>query len=347
MKILVITSPQEDYLSDSLILGFRELFGTDCVDWPKAEVLYRNHGLQARHNLYGRGFTLYSGLLEDLSIERFRIESSVREGGYDLIVFTSIQRQFGIFIQLRPWLNRYNTIVIDGEDTSAPYPAHGFYWRRPHYWCLPRAHNEFLYFKREWTGDTHFNIATRIVPRWIRNLLPHAPNLRKIAFSFPEEKIIRTLPIKKRDFPRHIVDPEIAQQVPNASTSYAFSDEVEYYKDLREARFGITTKRAGWDCLRHYEIAANGAVPCFRALDKKPPNCAPHGLSNANSICYNSAQDLFEKIRSLTKKDYARLQQGALDWVNLHTTRNQAKMVLAEFMRIKGHHAMYSHALRH
>jgi len=37
-------------------------------------------------------------------------------------------------------------------------------------------------------------------------------------------------------------------------------------------------KRGGWDCLRHYEIAAAGAVPCVRQLEGKPSSCAPHGL---------------------------------------------------------------------
>ena len=36
------------------------------------------------------------------------------------------------------------------------------------------------------------------------------------------------------------------------------------------SRFGVTTKKSGWDCMRHYELAASGCVPCFRDLEEKP-----------------------------------------------------------------------------
>jgi hypothetical protein len=335
MKILVITSPHEDYLADSLFLGLRELAGTNCVDWPKAEVLYRDHGIDSRNRIYGRGFTLYTGILEDLPVDRFRVEVGVQEKKFDLIVFSSIHRQFGVFLQLRPWLDGKNTILIDGADNPTPYPAHGFFWRRPYYWCLPRAHRAFLYFKREWTEDTSFSIASRLIPRGARKWLPAALNLRQISFSFPSEKIVKGFPVKKKDFPRHIVDPEVAERVPGSATSYAFSSEAQYYEDLQDSRFGITTKRSGWDCLRHYEIAANSAVPCFRDLDKKPANCAPHGLNETNSICYHSAHELLDRIKGLTDEEYTRLQQGALRWVRAQTTELRAKEILEEFRRFR------------
>jgi hypothetical protein len=36
------------------------------------------------------------------------------------------------------------------------------------------------------------------------------------------------------------------------------------------ARFAYTQKKGGWDCLRHYEIMANGCIPIFRGLDQCP-----------------------------------------------------------------------------
>lgn len=335
MKILVITSPQEDYLADSLLLGLRELAGSNCVDWPKAEVLYRGHGLDSHHKLYGRGFTLYSGILEDLTIDRYRVEMAVQDQRFDLIVFSNIQRQFGMFTQLRTWLSGGNTILVDGADTPAPYPAHGFYWRRAYYWFLPRAHREFLYFKREWTPDTRFGVLSRLLPGWFKRDLPSSPNLRRVAFSIPAEKIISTRPQKTKDFPSHIVDPEVCERVPGSATSYAFASESAYYEDLRASRFGITTKRSGWDCMRHYEIAANGAVPCFRDLDKKPLNCAPHGLNDTNSICYHSADELLDRVAALTGEEYERLQEGALQWARAQTTRVRAGQVLDEFSKFR------------
>ena len=38
----------------------------------------------------------------------------------------------------------------------------------------------------------------------------------------------------------------------------------------RSARFAVTRKKAGWDCMRHLEIMANGAVPYFPDFDEMP-----------------------------------------------------------------------------
>ncbi len=333
MKILFITQPHEDYLSDSLLIGIRQLLGNNCIDYPKAEVLYQNHGLSESYRLYGKGFTLYSGILGDDPIDRFRILSRIAEGEFDLIIFGSIWEQYGLFVQMRPWLTTRNTIILDGADAPAPYPAAGLWWRRPYYWFLPRAHREFLYFKREWTGETRFTPFPRFIPRSLRDRLPCSSMLRKISFSIPETKIVSQIPLKTKDFPKHIVDAEVAKHIPGAATSYAFSTEAEYYADLQASRYGVTTRRSGWDCLRHYEIAANGAVPCFRDLASKPQTCAPHGLNEFNCIVYRSADELFERIKSIGEDRYAALQQGALQWVHSHTTTAVAKYLLEEHQR--------------
>src|SRR5436305_1969398 len=93
-------------------------------------------------------------------------------------------------------------------------------------------------------------------------------------------------------------------------------------------RFGITTERAGWDCLRHYDIAANGAVMCFRDLSKKPPLCAPHGLDATNCIEYSSADELLAKTRALSDDHYAELQAGSLAWAHNNTTVKRAEEFL-------------------
>ncbi|HTX72799.1 MAG TPA: hypothetical protein VMC79_08220, partial [Rectinemataceae bacterium] len=95
MRILFLTSPSEDYLPDSLLHGLKMLFGDEVVDFPKCEILYRGCQETVISQVRGRGFTLYSGLLEDLPVNRFRILERVREGGFDLVIFGSIWRQYG------------------------------------------------------------------------------------------------------------------------------------------------------------------------------------------------------------------------------------------------------------
>lgn len=333
MKILIFTSPHEDYLGDAVLHGFRKLFGAQCVDYPKCEILYKNCPEKIKNQVRGNGFSLYSGLLDDIEIDRFNIKDRIIEGHFDLIIFSSIQRQFGYFTQYRPWLTKNNTIIIDGHDTDQPYPARGFWWRRPYYWTLPKAHIDFLYFKREWTPSTHFNIWMRLFPPIIRETLIRKKNLRKINFAFPEEKIVKFLPEKQKKFPIHIVDSEIAKRISKSTTGYAFDSESDYYADLQKSKFGITTKRAGWDCLRHYEIAANGTVICFKNLNKKSGTCAPHGLNDRNSITYTDYSNLLNKINAIDENSYKQLQKETLNWIKTHTTTNLAKRIIKEFKR--------------
>jgi hypothetical protein len=213
--------------------------------------------------------------------------------------------------------------VLDGADNSAPYPFHFRWWRRPSWWFLPRAHNRAAYFKRELTPGTRSFASYLLLPPAVGRTL----GARPIAFSIPAEKIIDGLPTKRRDFPRHVVDPEVAQRV-GGGTSHAFSSERDYYDDLGGSRFGITTRRAGWDAMRHYEIAANAAVPCFRDLDRKPSTCAPHGLDETNALIYRDAGDLLQQLAALDESGYAVLQAGALDWARANTTVARATELL-------------------
>jgi hypothetical protein len=335
MKVLFFTSSVEDYLSDSLLHGFRTMLGSDCVDFPKSEILYKGCPEYVLSQVRGKGFTLYTGLLDDIEVDRFNITYKIKSGFFDLIVISDIHRQYGLFLQYKPWLHSRNTIILDGADITRPYPASGFWWRKSYYWFLPSAHKYYLYFKREWTEDTHFNLAASILPSKLRSLLPQSINLRKISFSIPEEKIVSTIPKKTKNFANHMVDPEVASAVEGASTSYAFETEKDYYNDLQQSKFAITTKRAGWDCLRHYEIAANGAVPCFRDLSTKPINCAPHGLTSENTIIYSDVESLMKKISLLSHQEYEAMQQEAIRWAKTQTTKEQAKRVLKELEDFK------------
>ena len=56
-----------------------------------------------------------------------------------------------------------------------------------------------------------------------------------------------------------------------------------------------------------HEIAANGAVPCFRDLHLKPATCAPHGMNDGNCISYRSgSHDLASRLDSISESEYAR-----------------------------------------
>jgi hypothetical protein len=328
-RVLFLTGNTDDYLSDSLFHGLRSVLGPRVVDFPKRDISYRSYPHVDR--LYGHGFTLY-GLLEDEPIDRRLPIDRARQGDFDLIVFGDIWRYFGSFVELLPSLRDSRVAFLDGADYPAPYPYGSAYWRVPQWWTLPRAHKRGTYFKRELTPATIQRRYWFLIPGFLAERLPFAKALRPIAFSIPEEKIVEAPPRKEKLLGAHVVDEEVAARV-GATSSRLFDRESDYYHDLQVSRFGVTTKRAGWDCLRHYEIAANGSVPCFRDLDRKPPLCAPHGLeAGINCLTYRNADDLMQQIESLGDDDYDRHQAGALAWAHANSTRRRA----VEFLEAMG-----------
>jgi hypothetical protein len=323
-KVLFVNSNTPDYLADGVFHGLRTLLGAAAIDFPKAEYLYASFPAGQLERLWGRGFTLYR-LLEDVEVHRHHMLWRALEGEFDLVVFGDIWRSFGVWSEWGPRLKAAGCpmAVLDGHDTPRPYPYSFFWWRRRYWWMLPRAHNRAPYFKREVTAATRWFASYLMLPPPIARRFDAAP----IAFSIPPEKIVAAPPVKEKDFPAHIVDPELASIV-GGETAHAFEREEDYRADLQSSRFGITTKRRGWDALRHYEIAASGAVPCFRDLHRKPPRCPPFGLDASNCISYRSARELLTTIKRLTPEQYAELQQGALAWAWANTTTARAEALL-------------------
>jgi hypothetical protein len=327
-RVLLVTPGHEDYLADSLLHGLRSLLGTAVVDFPKAEPMYRSWPSARQGELYGRGFSLYR-TLDDEPIDRYRVRQRAYEGEFDLVVFADIWGSFGFFAEWAPQLTGTRLAVIDGSDRPEPYPYAGAWWRERAWWFLPRAQRRALYFKREISPLTGWFRSYLTLPPPLSDQLPSVRRMQEIAFSFPAEKILDA-PSQEKDrlFATHVVDPEVAARLGHP-TSYAFADETEYYADLQRSRFGITARRAGWDSLRHYEIAANGCVPCFRDLDVKPPRCAPHGLDRTNCVSYRDADDLLEKVAAIDDTRYAELLRGAMAWARANTTVERARRFLA------------------
>lgn len=321
MKILFITSTNSDNLEDGLLHGFRSIFGADCVDFPKKEMMYDNFSAVPADQCYGRLFTLWR-TLPDIPVDRTDIERRVKNGDFDCIIMGSIHRVQPWYRALLPYLTKRNTIIIDGEDRNA---------------LVRHAALRFLYFKRELTPKTGSYFWGRIIPSQLYSRLRLYPScVLPISFYFPERKNHRrhnSTSKKNLIFESHIVDQEIMDspifRQNSISDRYMFDTEQDYYRNLQEARFGITTKRGGWDCLRHYKNAANGAVQCFRDYAQKPISCAPNGLQHGvNMIEYKNAQDLAEKINAITNSDYESLLHHSYKWIHNHTTEKRAKYIL-------------------
>jgi hypothetical protein len=146
-----------------------------------------------------------------------------------------------------------------------------------------------------------------------------------ITFSIPKEKIC-DISIQKTKI--------LSNLIPGKVSTYIYNTEQEYYNEYQESYFAITTQKAGWDCLRHYEILANRCVPLFINIDECPINTLflfPKKLLFEAINLYNN-KFANKKINELTIEDineYAILQNKLLEYTkNYLTTDKIAKYIL-------------------
>lgn len=225
MKILYLTKGDHvDYQDDCLLIGLRELFGSDVVDYNKREHNYTSYDEEAAKKLYGMGMSV-TRILSDIEIDRTDITSKIKNKYFDYIVYGSIWRCKDYIEKILEYYPKDKVIAVDGEDET-------------------NIHKVFdlgiLYFKRE--------------------LVYKHERLLPISFAIPTDKV-NFVKDKTR---------EIAICDPRDRSTYIYKNEPDYYKGYQEACVGITIKKAGWDCMRHYEILANGCLPYFIGIDKCP-----------------------------------------------------------------------------
>ena len=134
-----------------------------------------------------------------------------------------------------------------------------------------------------------------------------------ITFSIPAEKII-TEQTKK--------DKLVSNLIPGDTSTYIYDNETDYYNEYKRSKFAITTKKAGWDCLRHYEIMANGCLPIFKDIDK----CPEKTLTLLPKDLLKECNNLYENYDD---DKYNKLSEKVLDFLkNNLTTSSVAKYIL-------------------
>jgi hypothetical protein len=90
------------------------------------------------------------------------------------------------------------------------------------------------------------------------------PPIYPIQFAFPNQKIPK-FKIQKENFFSDITPVGRAKK-------YTFFIEDDYYAHYAKSHFAITIQKAGWDCLRHYEILLSGTLTYFIGVEKCPVN---------------------------------------------------------------------------
>ena len=319
MNILFLTESREDYLADSLLHGLISL-GHTVVDYPRKDILYYSNpgGLSC---LRGNGFTLY-GLLDDRPTDRSLIIQRLQDKAFDVVILGQVWRQWGQLLDISQWLKDVPTVLLDGDDDNRVFFQSGTIVRRYGLRFFPSNLTRSIYLKRELYSS----------PRFLRNC-----PVNSASFSIPSQKVLPIdLSLKNKPFATHCVDAELAKNL-SLSESYAFKTEQEYYEDIRSSYFAITTKRGGWDCLRHYEISAAGSVMCFKDLHLKPASCAPFGLiPGLNCLTYSTYDDLILQTESLLhdQDSYLRLALASHQWIIKNTTVQAAQDLINRVSKI-------------
>lgn len=123
-----------------------------------------------------------------------------------------------------------------------------------------------IYFKRELT-----------------NTKEH-PSIRPISFAYPTSKLTTNITRNKTQ--------DYGTVIPGDKSTYIFDTEQSYYNDYNASYYGVTMKKAGWDCMRHYEILGNYCMPYFVDLEHCP-----------NTILTEFPKNLIQEGMRLTSAD--------------------------------------------
>jgi hypothetical protein len=158
--------------------------------------------------------------------------------------------------------------------------------------------------------DTSIHPLSNKHPYFKRELLTN--NHIPIYFSIPEIKITQTKLNKIQEY---------GSIIPGKD-GYKFDVEQEYYDDYNKSYFGVTMKKAGWDCMRHYEILANNCIPYFVDLESCPKNT----LTNLPKELLLEARELANKFN---EKEYFDILNELFIFTKENlTTKSLAKYIL-------------------
>ena len=268
MNILFIANPSKvDYQCHCLFHGLHELKDVKLFSLHLQPFMYSDYPKEKRCDLYGMGFTI-TGLI-DPSLKNVVNESQavecIESKFFDAIIYGHIHRCQDLWDIVVDNYPRERIICIDGEDWSMQF--------------LP-----FLEKKKKKKKNIgrligrgkgcEIDLANNLKRKQILNeCIPKSiffkreldvsllPDVHPISFAIPACKIVDEVQSKTR---------RLAFIRPGELDTYIYKTESDYYKGYQESKWGLTFKKGGWDCLRHYEILANGCVPYFPDLSDCP-----------------------------------------------------------------------------
>ena len=250
---------QGDYLDITIMNGFRQLENITIIDFPRINILYNDFSEIKKEDLHGRGFSIISCKVNDID-NKMRI--NIFDKQYDAIIIGD-KHIYGEYIndneiKLLKSICNNNLWFLDGNDLMLP--------------------DERIEYQ---------NILKKYKPCFKREIISPEIDIYPIGFGI-DSRLIMNIELNKNQLYQKTA-PGYALFQSISYNSYIFNDENEYYKDMQNSWFGLTCKKGGWDCMRHYEILAAGSLLLFRDYDKKPYYCSP---INMPCFSYSSLEEL-------------------------------------------------------
>ena len=308
MKILFITTKnpknQSDYLELTILHGLKVLLGESLIEIPKKNILYGDFSQVEKHELHGRGFTILNDKFED-TIDRSDLEN------IDFVIYGS-GHAYGedYFLEEYDSLAKYNSWIIDGHD-------------------LYGKAEKMRKYRGESVIDNQFEYSFK------RELIFEKEHVYPTGFGIPES-VIKEVNLSKKNklfqktAPMHALFKK-ESDLGGTRNHHIFGNENDYFEDISTSWFGITSKKGGWDTLRHYEIIAAGTLLLFRDYNKKPKLCSPQDLP---CFSYSTKKELMSLIERLVINnkpsiEYKDMLEKQRKWlIENGTTIARAKKIL-------------------
>lgn len=235
MKVLFITNnTRPDYQHDMVFHCLRMWFGPDCVDTTKLWYMYEKEKNQFwNERIPNNGKSYGWGFTIHGLLDDYNTDRTDIE--------SKIKNKF------------FDKIVYGSIRRCTDYLDLVFQSYSP---------KDILFIDGEDGNDIDTNYLNKGIYYKRELVVPPTDMLKPISFAIPMIHVLSMPPIKLQDW---------GKVIPGQPETYIFTKQEDYYKDYEYSYVALTFKKGGWDCLRHYEILANGCLPYFPDLADCPP----------------------------------------------------------------------------
>jgi hypothetical protein len=281
-----------------LINGLSNLSDIELFLNESPDYLYSDYG--DTHE-FGKNMYNIGGLLppeRKVVLEPDIIKERIRHHFFDAVIYGSFRRKRVFLMDVLEHYQTGEVFFIDGEDDT--YISE-----------LMMELSSFCHcFKRELTDQ----YSDRIYP---------------IAFAAPPQNIVTD--------PDNIIAGKtrlLAYIIPGHLETYIYDNVNDYNKGYQTACFGVTHKKGGWDCNRHYEILANGCIPYFPDIEDCPHstlfNFPKNIISQTNRIYKRWSEQGIETYDDLS--EFSGIYRYYLSLLMNYTRENLTTVSLARYV---------------